>query len=140
MAGGLIYTTGDKPTDRHTIIPSRDNSVYIGGRGGKPSAEQTLPIPVQENIDIENVRISDSTVNNSTEGKHGLLPKLSGDNSTFLNGEGEFVSPPRTGSGFANIWWVKTGVTVTIGEIYENVVSRMQVDGHLEIDGKLTIL
>lgn len=140
MAGGLIYTTGDKPTDRHTIIPSRDNSVYIGGRGGKPSAEQTLPIPVQENIDIENVRISDSTVNNSTEGKHGLLPKLSGDNSTFLNGEGEFVSPPRTGSGFGNIWNVESGQTVTIGANYENVVSEMEVSGVLDIYGKLTIL
>lgn len=140
MAGGLIYTTGDKPTDRHTVIPSRDNSVFIGGRGGKPSAEQTLPVPVQENIDIENVRISDSTVNNSTEGKHGLLPKLSGDNSTFLNGEGEFVSPPRTGSGFGNIWNVESGQTVTIGANYENVVSGMVIDGDLVINGKLTIL
>lgn len=136
----LIQTTGSKPTDVQTVVPTKNNSVFITGANGRISGENTLPVPVQKNIDIENLRISDSVVNNSSETKHGLLPKLSGEDDEYLNGSGEFVKPPRSGSGFGNIWWVKTGTVVTVGETYENVVTNMLVDGTLIVDGILTIL
>lgn len=139
MTGGLIYTTGDKPTDRHSIIPSQDNSVFISGRGGKISADRTLPVPVQNNIDAENIRFSDSTVNDTSTGKHGFMPKLTGEADDVFTGLG-WGKLPETGSGFANIWWVKARQTVTIGDVYENVVSKMKVDGILRIYGVLKIL
>lgn len=136
----LIQTSGSKPTDVHTVVPTKNNSVFITGANGRISGEDALPVPVQKNIDIENVRISDSVVNNSSETKHGLLPKLSGDATEVLNGLGTWVNMPKVGTGFGNIWWVKTGTVVTVGETYENVVTNMLVDGTLIVDGILTIL
>lgn len=135
----LIKTDNPKNYNGGTI-PAIDNGVLITTDKGKFKTSQTLPDEVQENIDVEKISFSDSTVNNSSETKHGLLPKLSGEDDEFLNGNGEFVKPPRTGSGFGNIWNVESGQTVTIGANYENVVSRMVVDGILIIDGVLTIL
>jgi len=136
----LVKTELPKKNYGSGLVPAIKSGVLISDANGEFETSQTLPVPVQKNIEAENLKFVDSTTNNSSETKHGFLPKLSGEDDEYLNGNGEFVKPPRSGSGFANIWWVKTGATVTIGEIYENVVSRMQVDGHLEIDGKLTIL
>lgn len=135
----LIKTDNPKNYNGGTI-PAIDNGVLITTDKGKFKTSQTLPDEVQENIDVEKISFSDSTVNNSSETKHGLLPKLSGEDDEFLNGNGEFVKPPRTGSGFGNIWNVESGQTVTIGANYENVVSGMVIDGSLIIYGKLTIL
>lgn len=39
---------------------------------------------------------TDNTTNNSSTSKHGYLPKLSGDSTEFLNGDGEWVTPPTS--------------------------------------------
>lgn len=39
---------------------------------------------------------------------------------------------------FGNIWHVYSGQTITIEHNIENVVSKMDVDGNLIIEGKLT--
>lgn len=135
----LIKTDNPKNYNGGTI-PAIDNGVLITTDKGKFKSSQTLPDAVQENIEVEKISFEDSIVNNSTESKHGLLPKLSGEDTEYLNGAGEWVTPPRNGTGFGNIWNVESGQTVTIGANYENVVSGMVIDGSLVINGKLTIL
>lgn len=137
--GSLIQTTGSKPTDIHTVVPTKNNSVFITGANGRISGEDTLPLPVQKNIEVENIKFKDTTTNNSSETKHGLLPKLSGESDEYLNGEGSFVRPTKVGSGFGNIYNIRANQTVTIGVDYENVVSNIIIDGALIIDGRLTI-
>jgi len=39
---------------------------------------------------------SDVTTKNATDSEHGLLPKLSGDSTQFLNGDGEWRAPTAT--------------------------------------------
>lgn len=39
---------------------------------------------------------------------------------------------------FGNVWYVAPGQVVTIESYIENVVSKMDVDGNLIIEGKLT--
>lgn len=43
-----------------------------------------------------NIVFTDITTNNSTTTKHGFLPKLSNDVTTFLNGRGEWITIPTT--------------------------------------------
>jgi len=135
----LIQTTGSKPTDVHTIVPSQNDSVFITGANGRISGEKTLPVPVQKNIEAENLKFKDSTVNDSTTTKHGYLPKLTGDEEDVFTGVG-FQKLPRIGSGFGNIYYVPARETVTIGLYYENVVTTMQIYGSLQVYGKLTLL
>lgn len=135
----LIKTDNPKNYNGGTI-PAINNGALITTDKGKFKSSQTLPDAVQENIEVEKISFEDSTVNNSSETKHGLLPKLSGDSTEYLNGEGEWTTPSRVGTGFGNIWNVPSGTVVTIGANYENVVSGMVIDGDLVINGKLTIL
>jgi len=136
----LVKTELPKKNYGSGLVPAIKSGALISDANGEFETSQTLPVPVQKNIEAENLKFADSTTNNSSETKHGYLPKLSGESGEFLNGEGEFVSPPRSGSGFGNIWWVKTGQTVTVGETYENIVSYLRLDGRLIIDGIQTIL
>lgn len=135
----LILTDNPKNYNGNTV-EAKKNAALITTDKGEYEASQTLPDKVQNNIAVEKIAFSDKTTNNSSTSKHGLLPKLSGESDEYLNGDGEFVKPPRSGSGFGNIWWVKTGTVVTVGETYENVVTNMLVDGTLIVDGILTIL
>lgn len=135
----LILTDNPKNYNGNTV-EAKKNAALITTDKGEYEASQTLPDKVQNNIQVEKISFSDKTVNNSSIDKHGLLPKLSGESDEYLNGEGEFVKPPRSGSGFGNIWNVESGQVVTIGANYENVVSGMVIDGDLVINGKLTIL
>lgn len=136
----LVKTELPKKNYGSGLVPAIKSGVLISDANGEFETSQTLPVPVQKNIEAENLKFVDSTTNNSSETKHGFLPKLSGEDDEYLNGEGEFVKPPRSGSGFGNIWNVESGQTVTIGANYENVVSEMEVSGVLDIYGKLTIL
>lgn len=134
----LIIT--EKPDNYSgSTVPAIKSGSVITNEKGEFVVTQTLPTPVQKNIEAENLKFKDSTVNNSSESKHGFLPKLSGQAEEYLDGEGNWVKPPRGGQGFANIWWVESDETVTIGASYENVVSNMVIDGALVIDGRLTI-
>ena len=136
----LVKTELPKKNYGDGLVPAIADGALVTDSSGKFSASQTLPDKVQNNIAVEKISFSDKTTNNSSTGKHGLLTKLSGESDEFLNGAGEFVRPPKSGSGFGNIWWVKSGQTVTVGETYENVVTNMLVDGTLIVDGILTIL
>lgn len=123
------------------VIPAIDNGVLITTDKGKFKSSQVLPDAVQESIGVEKISFEDSTVNNADEDRHGLLPKLSGDVNEYLDGTGEWSNPSRSGNGgFANIYWVQSGRTVTIEEVRENVVSNMIIDGSLIVDGRLTTL
>lgn len=135
----LVKTALPKKNYGDGLVPAIESGALISDEKGNFKASQTLPVPVQKNIEAENLKFKDSTTNNSTETKHGFLPKLSGEEDEYLNGEGEFVKPPRSGSGFANIYKIDASQTVTIGANYENVVSNMIIDGALVVDGRLTI-
>jgi hypothetical protein len=45
-----------------------------------------------ENINIEDLCVSDVEINNSTTLKHGLMPKLSGNETDFITGKGEWLN------------------------------------------------
>ncbi len=136
----LVKTELPKKNYGNGLVPAVESGVLISDEKGVFKTDQTLPVPVQKNIEAENLKFKDSTTNNSSETKHGFLPKLSGEGDEYLNGNGEFAKPPRSGSGFGNIWKVLSGETVVIGEVYENVVTTMQIYGTLQVYGKLTIL
>lgn len=42
--------------------------------------------------------LTDITTNNASAAKHGFLPKLSGDSTLFLNGDGEWTAPTISGA------------------------------------------
>lgn len=133
----------DNPSNyKGAVIPAQGNSVLITTDKDKFEVSQTLPDKVQNNIGIEKISFSDKTTNDATTLKHGLLPKLSGVATQFLNGLGAWAVPPSPTKSdyFGNIWWVKTGKTITIEDTRENVVSNMIVDGTLVVDGILTVL
>ena len=122
-------------------IPAKDNSVLIINDKGKFESSQVIPDKTQNNIAVEKIAFSDKTTNDVTATKHGLIPKLPNDSSYVMTGTG-WGKLPRTGTGFGNIWWVKNGETIVVGDAYENVVSNMIIDlgGTLRVDGILTIL
>lgn len=125
-----------------SVIPATKDSVVVTDNSGKFSSKQTLPTKVQNNIDVEKISFSDKTINDATTTAHGLLPKLNGLATYFLNGLGQWAVPPRPTKSdyFGNIWWVKAGTTVTIDDDRENVVTTMQIYGSLQVYGKLTLL
>lgn len=49
-------------------------------------------------LDEDALALTDVATNNSSLTKHGFLPKLSGDSSLFLNGDGEWATTPAGGS------------------------------------------
>jgi hypothetical protein len=59
---------------------------------------------------------SNTTTANATTIKHGLLPKLSGNTSTFLNGAGQFTTVPHSSSGIAYITASGNDSTGVIGD------------------------
>jgi hypothetical protein len=137
----LILTDNPRNFKGNTVEAVKDAALIITS-DGKYQSSQTLPTKVQNNIGIEKISFSDKTTNDATTLKHGLLPKLSGVATQFLNGLGAWAVPPSPTKSdyFGNIWWVKTGEKVTIEDTRENVVSNMIVDGTLVVDGILTVL
>tara|TARA_R110000868_G_scaffold38259_2_gene134058 strand:- start:744 stop:1076 length:333 start_codon:yes stop_codon:yes gene_type:complete len=93
-----ILTTSDATGGgKHGVIPSQSNSV-VANVNGRLLFTQTLPDKVQGNIFAEKIQLSDSIANNASTTKHGLLPKLSGDDDEFLDGKGNW-SIPKGGGG-----------------------------------------
>ena len=138
----LIQTSDIGNNGKHTAVPSTNSSAFIVSDNGKIKGSQTLPVKVQNNIAVENISFSDKLTNDATTGKHGLLPKLSGIATQFLNGLGTWSVPakPDNTEYFGNIWWVRSGETVIIEETRENVVSNMLVQGSLMVYGRLKII
>jgi hypothetical protein len=89
--GEMTYVLGDG-----TAVPvlPEDNTVYFDGSGvfstpaggGGGSATDAT------------ITFSDITTNNSSTIKHGFLRKLDGNTSHYLNGDGQWTTPPITTS------------------------------------------
>ena len=92
-----ILTTSDATGGgKHGVIPSQSDSV-VANVNGRLLFTQTLPDKVQSNIAAEKTSFSDNTKNNATTSKHGFLPKLSGNDNEFLDGEGNWSIPKKGG-------------------------------------------
>ena len=77
---------------------------------------------------------SDVTTLNATTGAHGLLPKLTGDATTFLAGDGTFTTPPGDSGTFPNLI---TGTTDVPANRHVAVPGRTVIDagGKLRLRG-----
>jgi len=63
----------------------------------------------------DEIYISDNTNNNATTSYHGFLPKLSGDSNTYLNGVGNWATPPTDG-----VWTVDSANAKFEGNVSVN--------------------
>jgi hypothetical protein len=76
-----------KPIDSTVLVSLNERILF----------SKFLPAPVQKNIKAENLKFSDSIVNNASTTEHGFLPKLPGDPAKFLDGNGNFTAPSSGG-------------------------------------------
>lgn|SRR3990167_3344308 len=126
------------------VIPAKNSEtpvsgVFISDDKGNVEASATIPGNIQNNIEAEKIKFSDSAINNSSVNTHGFIKKLSGTATEFMNGAGNWTRLSAAGL-FGNIYKVESTETVVIGANYENVVSNMIIEGALSIEGRLKIL
>jgi len=92
----ILVTSDATGGGKHGVIPSQSDSV-VANVNGRLLFTQTLPDKVQANTSVEKISFSDSAKNNATTSRHGLLPKLSGDDNEFLDGKGNWSIPKKGG-------------------------------------------
>ena len=97
MADRLLQTSKNPIDGRYKLVPTANNGVVVTDQFGNLKTEKILPTPIQENIVVEDLKFSDSNKKNASTSKHGLLPKLSGDPTQYLDGEGNFTVPAGGG-------------------------------------------
>lgn len=72
------------------------NELFIGSASGNIQLCPRVHTHTEGDLSL-----SDVTTNNATTSKHGFLPKLSGDTSHFLRGDGQWA-----GVNINNVWYV----------------------------------
>jgi len=108
-------------------------SVSVGILSTIARADHIHPLPT---ITEDNISLSDVTTNNATTGRHGFLPKLSGDSSEVLRGDGTFaaVSSSTGVSAYLDEFTSSTGQTkfaLSVSPINDSAVT-VSVDGVIQ--------
>ena len=80
-----------------------------------------------------NIVISDNIINNVSTSKHGFVPKLSGDNYNYFNGDGDWIVPSHPYSGLIThpIITDNYNGTITVGSCVCMLYSTIDFTGNI---------
>ncbi len=105
----LILTSvsyADKiPNYSSKTTAASSDELYIVDNSGSPASKKIT----FDNFRNSTLTFTDTTTWNATTSKHGLLPKLDGDSTHFLNGNGGFSVPAGSGGGGGSNAVIVTG-------------------------------
>lgn len=116
----LVYVVGDPsgtPASYSATIASLASAMSIGGSqlvtlGNIGTTAGTIPLTNIPGITEVKFSLSDNTTANASTTAHGLLPKLSGASTQYLNGAGGWATPANSVSGTFNNTSLAGGVLV----------------------------
>jgi len=133
-------TTLDTTTGRHGLCPVLNNNdaTWLDGKGNftAPTASEVGAATTGVKLD-DWATPDDNTDLNATTGYHGLLLKLTGSTSTYLNADGSWSTPPGATGGEAN---TASNVNTTGVGVYEGKVGvELQFKGVRAGSSKATV-
>jgi hypothetical protein len=98
VSGSPVTTAG---TITATLVSQSANTVFSGPTTGSAAAPTFRGLVLADIPSINETKLSftDITTANATASAHGLLPKLSGNGSDCLRGDGSFSTCPGAGTG-----------------------------------------
>lgn len=91
-----------------------------------------------------NINISDITTNNVSTSAHGFAPKLPGDGTLYLDGNGNYTTPSTTAVSNGLKYRILNGVSITIPQwfqyfVYRNFIIDLGATVTIDSGGQLVI-